>query len=117
MIIHILDDTEFILDLLRRELTGHDVHTFHSPEKFITSIHLGVHVIISDLKVSRYDVIKNIERFKEIAPNARIIVISAYFTEDILFKLIDAGVYKVVKKTHELDWFERVGEIVNGLAV
>lgn len=111
--VHILDDAEYILDLLKPLLKEHDVHAYSNPEAFLASLNADVDVIITDLRVSRYDAIKHIRGFKNINIAVKVIVISAYFTEDILFQLIDAHIYKAVKKTSEFDWFEQVAEAVN----
>lgn len=111
--VHILDDTEFVLDLLKPLLKGHQVFTYTDPEMFLKSLDSSVDVIITDLRVARYDAIKHIRGFKGINIAVKVIVMSAYFTEDVLFQLIDCHVFKAVKKTHEFGWFEEVAEAVN----
>jgi len=111
--VHILDDTEIVLDLLKPLLKQHDVFTYSNPELFLSSLSPEVDVIITDLRVSRYDAIKHIRDFKNINIAVKVIVISAYFTEDILFQLIDAHIFTAVKKTHEFEWLEKVSNAVN----
>lgn len=112
--IHILDDTSYILDLLSNLLPNHSVKVFTNPEKFLTAVDSDPpDVIITDLRVSRYDAIKHIRSFKQKNIAVKVIVISAYFTEDILFQLIDCHIFTAVKKTTEYEWLEQVAKAVN----
>lgn len=112
MKICILDDTEYVLDLLSERLKGHEVCVFSNPERFLEAINSDIDVIITDLRVARYDALKHIRKFKEKNIAVKVIVMSAYFTEEILLSLIDCHVYKAVKKTHELQWFDDVANAV-----
>ncbi len=113
MKVHILDDTPIVLDLLRPLLASNDVSTYTDPEKFLKSINSSVDVIVTDLRVARYDAIKHIRQFKEKNIAVKVIVMSAYFTEEILLQLIDAHIYKAIKKTHEFEWLQQVADAVN----
>ena len=113
MKIHILDDTEFVLDLLAKLLKNHQVFIFSNPETFINSITSDVDVIITDLRVARYDAINNIRKFKSANIAVKIIVMSAYFTEETLLKLIECHIFQAVKKNHEFTWLEQVVDAVN----
>lgn len=110
--IHILDDKEIVLDLLKPLLSDHEVYAFTNPEKFIASINKSVDVIITDLRVARYDAIKHIRQFKDANIAVKVIVMSAYFTEEILIQLIDCHIFKAVKKTHEFEWLEYIADAV-----
>lgn len=111
--IAILDDAEHIVTLLSERLAGHEVHGFTNPEKFIHFVDTNVcDVIITDLRVSRYDAIKNIRKFKNKNIAVKVIVMSAYFNEDNLFALISCHIYEAVKKTHELDYLDTIVNLV-----
>ncbi len=114
MKVAILDDTEYVVDILRNLMPEHAVSGFTEPEPFLKDIGRGdFDVIITDLRVPRYEAIQNIRRFKLANIACKVIVISAYFTEEQYLELIDCHIYKAVKKNTEYEWFEKVVEAVN----
>lgn len=113
MNICIFDDTEYVLELLQRRLKDHNVQVFTQPEQFLASISDKTEIIITDLRAPRYDAIKHIRKFKEKNITVKVIVMSAYFDEDILISLIDCHIFSAVKKTHEIDWIDKIIEAIN----
>ena len=112
----ILDDNLDDLHLIKRELdkTGtFDVHTFHDPIEFKAALNEDTYMVITDMKMDNYDVFDTVCEIKSTYPGIYVIVISGYFSIEIIKRLVnDCHVWGIVEKVGH-SWLSEIKEVVN----
>lgn len=101
IVIKALDDQEATTLAIEQLFEGNelfDVKCFTIPEDFLNSIDELTDLVITDLRVDRFDAELSIKDMVTKHRGIAIIVISAYFTVDTLRSLIPCGINDTVVK-------------------
>lgn len=119
ILIQILDDDEIMANFLREMLSMDDMYNvqlFTNPEDFIAAFSKSVNLVISDIRIPKYDVFKTVRAIQLVNPSCYIMLISAYVSKEFLLKAIRYRIDSVVEKTHILeDWLGKVKSEVDRL--
>lgn len=102
---YVLDDDEIVTKFITELFPDDEVRCFNNAQYFYTNFTKEVNMVITDIRIPGFDVIASIKTIQAVNPICYILVISAYFTEDMLMDFIKLRVDSVVKKTHELNWY------------
>ncbi|HMD89049.1 MAG TPA: response regulator [Anaerolineaceae bacterium] len=109
----IVDDEESILMVLKKSLTllGEDyqVDTATSGEEAINHLHQSnFDLVITDYLMAGLDGLELMAEVRVLQPNARIIMVSAYGTDELETEANGLQVYRYIEKPIEIDKFRRV---------
>lgn len=119
IIINVLDDDEMILEFIKNIFSDdpiYNVSTFYNQEDFKKAFNENVDLIITDVKVPRYDFINSLKEFVEINPGCYIIVISGFVdNKEFLLPLFPLGVQYVIEKTSNIEWYNEIRKAVDAL--
>jgi len=118
ILISVLDDDSIVLDFIKNIFSdeyAYDIRTYHSPEPFLSDFSKDVDLVITDIRVARYNAIEAIKTFVSVNPGCYIVAMSAYFDKEILMKLIECRVDAVVEKTHNIEWLKELRAKVDAL--
>lgn len=99
--VSVLDDEVIILDLIKERFNDNsifEVCTFSNANDFIASLSNDVDLVITDYRVTGYNAIETLKTICNDYPGIETIVISAYFTPEILRNLIKCRVTDTVEK-------------------
>lgn len=112
-----LDDESVILEYLERIFTDEifNLKVFDNADEFIKAFNKDVDLIITDLRVPGYDAYKTLAQFKSINRGVYIIVISAFFDENVYERLFELDVDRVIRKGDTMNWIKKIGQYVNEL--
>lgn len=116
IIIKALDDQEATVLAIEELFEGNDlfdVQCFTKAVPFLLSITKEVDLIITDFRVDEFDAAKSIRDLVINFPGITIVVISAYFTVDILQELISCRVNETVIKNS--NWIPELYRKIMGL--
>ncbi len=119
ILINALDDEEIILEWLQGLFPNdvYDLQLFKNSDDFIKAFRPDTDLIITDAKVTGYDLHEALKYFKTIRKNGLyIIVISGYVDQDFLLPLFPLGVNYVIPKTgNDTKWLNRLRAAVDDL--
>lgn len=116
--INVLDDDSIILEFISQLFADdehYEVSCFSIPDDFIAAFSKDIDLVITDIRIAGYDVIKAIKTISVINPTCYIVVMSAYFDVPMLKELIECRVDGVIEKTHEIKWLEELKDKVDAL--
>lgn len=116
IVIKALDDQEATILAIEQLFKGNDlfdVQCFTKAEPFLLSITKEVDLIITDFRVDEFDAAQTIRDLVFDFPGISIIVISAYFTVEILQELISCRVNETVIKNG--NWIPELYRKIMGL--
>lgn len=101
ILISVLDDNEMDTSLIVGMLNDNPLfhaEGFTSIECFKTSLHKDINLVITDFRIHHENTLEVIKFIRLNYPGIHIIVISAFFTEEIYINLIRCRVSDIVKK-------------------
>lgn len=101
ILINVLDDNEVDTSLIVGMLNENPMFKalgFTNIEQFKSSLNKDINLVITDFRIGHENTLEVIKFIRLHYPGIHIIVISAYFTEEIYINLIRCRVSDVVKK-------------------
>ena len=112
-----LDDEPVILEWMQSIFHDEifDLRAFNNAGEFIAAFNKDVDLVITDLRVPGYDYDATLRGFNAINKGVYIIVISAYFSDEIFERLFELGVDRVIRKGSDIKWIQKIGQYVNEL--
>lgn len=117
ILISVLDDNEtdttLIVDMLNENPTF-KAAGFNSIEQFKSSLTKDISLVITDFRIGHENTLEVIKYIRLNYPGVHIIVISAFFTEEIYIDLIRCRVSDVIKKDGAY-WMDKLIEAVGCL--
>lgn len=112
----VLDDSLEDLYLIKRELdkTGtFDVQTFYDPEEFKAALNEDTYMVITDIKMSNYNVFDTVCEIKNTYPGIYVLVMSGYLDTSIIKRLVnECHVWGIVEKS-DTDWLGQIKSIID----
>lgn len=98
----VVDDDEDILDLIERHLSnrGYEVLTAYDGEQAISLLEkLSFDLVITDLKMPKFDGMEVLKRAKEKDPNIEVVILTGHGTMDsVVEALRDGGAFDYLQK-------------------
>lgn len=115
IITYVVDDDPIVTEFITNLFPGDEVTCFHNADSFFTAFNKSVNMVITDIRIPGFDIISTIKTIQVVNPVCYILVISAYFTEEMLMQFIKLRVDSAVKKTHEIEWYDELKSEVERL--
>ena len=101
----VIDDEEMILDTIKLILDdmGFEVSTYQNPDRGIEeAVNNSYDLIISDLRMPEKSGVEITEAILRSKPTARVLILTAYPTDPLAKKALDAGALSLLKKPFEI---------------
>lgn len=111
----VLDDEPIVGEFITRLFPDDEVVCFNNFPSFKAAFTPFVNLVIADVRIPGADIFETIEYIQSKNNVCYILVISAYFTEEMLIDFFKVRVDSVVKKTHEYSWYEELKSEVERL--
>jgi hypothetical protein len=105
--IMLVDDEEYVLSALRRNLAllGYELETFSQPRQALTRAgEVSFDLVISDYRMPDMDGVALIKELKKIQPNLVAVMLTGFIDlRSIMNEINDAGIYRILTKPCDTD--------------
>lgn len=101
----VIDDEDMIIDVLTTILgdMGYDVHGKQNPQEGIrAAIEADYDLVLCDLRMPGTNGAEVTEAILEAKPNSKVLIITAYPSDPLARKALDAGAVSLLKKPFEV---------------